>query len=93
MTPAERQTRIQKAVKLHDVPPEKWPRMVQRTVLGLAFITFGAVGAIRLEWPWYVAAGFFLVGSTVWSGQLVTGALKALLEPVRAYKALAGKDE
>lgn len=85
-------TRVMKAVRVHAVPEEKWPTMVKRTVLGLAFIAFGAVGAIELEWPWYVAAGFTLMGATIWSTQLVVGALKALLEPVRAYKALAGKD-
>ena len=79
-------TQVQKAFKLHAVPSEKWPRMVQRTLLGLGLIGFGAVGAIKLAWPWFVAAGFVLVGSTVWSGQLVTGALMALLTPLRAYK-------
>lgn len=93
MTKAERQTRVMKAVKMDAVPVEKWPQIVKRTVLGVAFIAFGAVGAVRLEWPWYVAAGFCLLGATIWSTQLVVGALKALLEPVRAYKALAGKDD
>lgn len=85
-------TRVMKAVRVEAVPEEKWPTMVKRTVLGLAFIAFGGVGAVQLAWPWYVAAGFTLMGATIWSTQLVVGALKALLEPVRAYKALAGKD-
>lgn len=85
-------TKVQKALRLDAVPEEKWPRMVQRTVLGLMLIAFGAVGAVRLGWPWYVVSGFVLVGSTVWSGQLVTNALKALIEPVRAFKAIRDGD-
>ena len=92
MTKQERQTRVMRAVKMETLPAEKWPQVVKRTVLGIAFIAFGAIGAIHLAWPWYVAAGFCLMGATIWSTQLVVGALKALLEPVRAYKALAGKD-
>lgn len=92
VTKAERQTRVMRAVKMDTLPAEKWPQVVKRTVLGIAFIAFGAVGAVQLEWPWYVAAGFCLLGATIWSTQLVVGALKALLEPVRAYRALAGKD-
>ena len=84
-------TRVMKAVRVE--AEEKWPTMVKRTVLGLAFIAFGGVGAVQLAWPWYVAAGFTLMGATIWSTQLVVGALKALLEPVRAYRALAGKDD
>lgn len=92
MTKLEHQTRVMRAVKMDAVPVEKWPTLVKRTVLGIAFIGFGAVGAVQLAWPWYVAAGFCLLGATIWSTQLVVGALKALLEPVRAYRALAGKD-
>lgn len=86
-------TRIQKAIKLDAVPEDKWPVMVQRTLLGLVIVAFGGVGAVRLEWPWYVVSGFVLVGSTVWSTQLVTNALKALVEPIRSFKALMGKDD
>lgn len=92
MTKQERQTRVMRAVKMDALPPEKWPQVVKRTVLGIAFMAFGAIGAMELEWPWYVVGGFATLGATIWSTQLVVGALKALLEPVRAYKALAGKD-
>jgi hypothetical protein len=92
MTKQERQTRVMRAVKMDSLPAEKWPQVVKRTVLGIAFMAFGAIGAMELEWPWYVVGGFATLGATIWSTQLVVGALKALLEPVRAYKALAGKD-
>ncbi len=92
-TEMRKATRLQQAVKMDAVPPEKWPQVVKRTVLGLAFMAFGAVGAMELEWPWYVVGGFATLGATIWSTQLVVGALKALLEPVRAYKALAGKED
>lgn len=93
VTKAERQTRVMRAVKMDTLPAEKWPQVVKRTVLGMAFMAFGAVGAMELEWPWYVVGGFATLGATIWSTQLVVGALKALLEPVRAYKALAGKED
>lgn len=81
-------TKIQKAVKLEAVPPEKWSVMVQRTVLGVAFMALGAVGAWKLQWPWYVVGGFATLGATIYSTQLVVGALKALIEPARAFRAL-----
>lgn len=91
-TEMRKATRVQRAVKLDAVPPERWPVLVQRTILGMAFMGMGAVGAWKLEWPWYVVGGFATLGATIWSTQVVTGALKALMEPVRAYKALMGKE-
>ncbi len=86
-------TRIQRAIKMHDVPAERWPRVLQRTVTGAVLVGFGIAGAAFWGFPWYVAAGAVGLGSTVWSTKMVTHALKALLEPVKAYKRALSKDE
>lgn len=88
MTAKEKvQTHIQKAVKLESVPAERFSVMVQRTILGLLFVGLGVYLCIGSEGvKLYVGVGLVLVGGTTWSSQLVTGALKALVEPLRALK-------
>lgn len=79
-------TQFQRAVKMDAVPAEKWPAMVQRTITGAVLIGFGVGGAALWGFPWYVATAAVGLGATVWSTQMVTGALKALVGPVRAYR-------
>lgn len=74
------------------VPAEKWPQVVQRTITGTVLIGFGIAGAALWGFPWYVAAGAVGFGATVWSTQLVTQSLRALLGPVKAYRR-AWKDD
>ena len=91
-TEMRKATRLQNAIKLDAVPPERWPVMIQRTILGTLFMALGALGGWKLEWPWYVVGGFATFGATIWSTQVITGSLKALMEPARAIKALMGKE-
>lgn len=84
-------TKVQRAFKLHEVPEEKWPAMVRRTITGAVFIGFGIAAAALWAMPWYVSAGAVLIGATTWSTQMVTGALKALVNPIRAFRRM--KDE
>lgn len=85
MTAKEKlETGIQRAVKLERVPPEKFSVMLQRTVLGLLFIALGVVGLKLWAFPWYAGVGLSVLGATIWSGQVVTGALKALVGPIKA---------
>lgn len=91
MTDGPQTTKVQRAFKLHEVPPEKWPQMVQRTITGAVLIAFGVAGAALWSFPWFVSAGAVLVGATTWSSQMVVGALKALAGPVRAFRRM--KDE
>lgn len=79
-------TAVQRAFRMEAVPEEKWPKVIQRTITGAVLVGFGIAGAALWSFPWYVAVGAVGLGSTVWSTQMVTNALKALLQPVRAYK-------
>lgn len=85
-------TRLQRAVKMHTVPKEKWTVLVQRTVLGVVFTGMGMAGAVLFGWPMYVDIGLVLFGATIWSTQVVKGALLALIGPFKAWKRVAGKD-
>lgn len=83
---------IQRAVGLHAVPAEKWPQMLQRTITGLIFVGLGLASAFFLDWGKWPSIGLVVLGSTVWSTQLVKGALMALLTPYKAWKRASGKD-
>lgn len=85
MTAKEKiETGIQRAVKLDAVPAEKFSVMLQRTVLGLLFIVLGVVGLKLWAFPWYAGVGLSVLGATIWSTQVVTGAVKALVGPLTA---------
>jgi hypothetical protein len=85
-------TGLQKAVKMHEVPAEKFGAVVKRTVLGILLIGVGVAGIAWYEMNHYLAVGLVLLGATTWSTQLVTNSLKALVEPIAAIKR-AVKDE
>lgn len=82
------QTSLQRAVKLDQVPAARFGVMVQKTIVGLALAGLGVyvivphAEGVRL----YVGVGLVILGATVWSGQLVTGALKALVGPLAALR-------
>lgn len=85
-------TRVQEALKMQQVPSEKWQSMVQRTVLGLGFLGLGVVGLVRLDWNVYVGLAVCVVGATLWSTQLVVGSLTQLVPLFRSiWDAVRGK--
>jgi hypothetical protein len=78
-------TKLQSAIKLEDVPKEKWHTMVARTIIGLIFLATGFAllqgsEGIKL----YLSVGLIMIGATTWSSQIVTKSLLALVEPFRA---------
>lgn len=79
-------TKVQAALRMEEVPREKFGAMVQRSVLGALFIGLGIYGAVRLEWSKEWAIGCVLFGATVWSRQVVTGTLMALVRPIQAIR-------
>ena len=78
------ETVVARAVKLEQVPSERFSVMLQRTILGLLLVGIGVVGLLAMEMNHYLAVGLVLLGATVWSGQIVTGAIKGLVGPIRA---------
>ena len=88
MTAKEKlETGIQRAVKLEAVPAERFSVMLQRTVLGVLLVGLGVYLCVDSEgMTLYIGVGLVLLGATVWSTQVVTGALKALVEPLKALK-------
>lgn len=94
MSPVEKATTgLQQAVKMTEVPTEKFGVMVRRTILGTLMIGVGIAGIARYEMNHYLAVGLVLLGATIWSTSLVTNSLKALINPVRAIRrAVADED-
>jgi hypothetical protein len=98
MTKQDFKTGIHKAVRTvaklpEETPVERVATMLQKTVLGMVLAGVGVGGLLVLEMNHYLATGFILVGATVWSGQLVTGALKSLIQPLRdILAAIRGKN-
>ena len=97
MTAKDVQTSIHKAVRTvaqlpPETPVERVAKMIGRTLLGLLFVAIGVVGLVMLEMNHYLAVGLVLVGATTWSSQLVTGTLKSLIGPFRAFRDAAKGD-
>jgi hypothetical protein len=92
MTVQKVQTSLQKAVKMQEVPRERFAVAVQRTVLGTLLIALGVGGIAKFQMNHYLAVGLVLLGATIWSTQLVTNSLKALIHPVQAIKRAANGD-
>lgn len=79
-------TKVQKALDLCEVPAEKWTKKIQRTLLGLATMGFGVAGIKLWGFPWWASTLILVFGATMWAGDVVTGTLKALLDPFKAYR-------
>ena len=97
-------TRLQKAVKLEEVPTDRMAEKVKSTIIGTLFNALGGYGLFialhafqetkELSTPLVLgASAFLLIGSTMWSKQLVVGSLMALRQPFKAWKTLTGKDD
>jgi hypothetical protein len=86
MTKEKLATGLQKAVKMEAVPSEKFSVIVQRTILGTLLVAFGVGGITHYEMNHYLGVGLVLLGATIWSTQLVTNSLKALIQPIAAIK-------
>lgn len=84
MTKQQLTTGVQKALRLEEVPPERFGVMLQRTLLGGLFIALGVLGMKLWAFPWYAGVALCVLGATIWSTQVVTGALKALIGPLKA---------
>lgn len=79
-------TRVQRALKLEDVPSAKWHVMIQRTILGALFVALGLAGAIWWGWPALYVVGLTVFGASLWSTQLVTHAMMAMATPLRELR-------
>lgn len=89
MTKEKLATGLQKAVKMEAVPSQKFGIIVQRTVLGTLLVVVGIVGITHYALNQYLGVGLVLLGATIWSTQLVTQSLKALVQPIAAIKRAA----
>lgn len=77
-------TRIQQAIKLHDVPAEKWHVTAKRTFLGTLFVALGIVGAEKWEWSVWVVIGLCVFGAHIMSSQIITASAKNLIPLLKA---------
>ena len=89
-----RPTKIQEAIKLHAVPPERWQKTAQKTFLGTLFVALGIVGAAKWAWSVWVVIGLVGFGANIMSQQIVSGSLKNLIPLIKAVANIVrGKDE
>ncbi len=76
-------TAIQDAVRLGNVPPAKWKRMVARTFAGLTVMGIAwASGAVWAA-PWYVPTTLAALAAHVWSGQVLNASAKRAIPLIR----------
>lgn len=98
MTPAEkRPTRTQELLRLGDVPADKWPGMVARTITGLVFVLLGIA---LLVFMWVIfdrteelsetlligGVALFGLGWKTVSGQIVDNAILSLRAPLQVIR-------
>lgn len=89
-----RPTKIQEALKLHQVPPERWHKTAQKTFLGTLFVALGVVGAAKWAWSVWVVIGLVGFGANIMSQQIVSGSLKNLIPLIKAVANIVrGKDD
>lgn len=81
---------LQAVLKMHHVPKERWPKIVARTALGLAIIALGVAGGWMLQWNQWLTVGVVSVGAHMFSGQILTGSIKAVIASVRELVAAIG---
>jgi len=88
-------TGLQRALEMEQVPKEKWTTMVSRTVIGVVINATGGfllfkelMREDRSTMLVIVGVVAVVVGCTVWSTQIVARALKALINPAKAIRAL-----
>jgi hypothetical protein len=86
MTTEDFKTGVQRAVKMEDVPREKFGAMVKRTILGGLFVVLGILSATTFQWGAFYSVGLLVFGASLWSTQLVTHALLAMATPLRELR-------
>ncbi len=93
MTDDMKVTTLQKAVRMEEVPRERWTTILSRTIIGTMLVAIGVTGLAVLEMNHYLAIGLVLLGATTWSTQLVANSIRALIQPVSAIRrAVANPD-
>ena len=86
-------TRIQSAIKLDNVPAERWQKVAQRTLLGTMFVVLGIVGAAKFQWSVWVVIGLCVFGAHIMSSQIIAGSVKNLIPLIKALAdIIRGKD-
>lgn len=86
-------TRIQEALKLHNVPKERWQRTAQKTLLGTLFVALGVIGAAKWAWSVWVVIGLCVFGAHIMSSQIIAGSVKNLIPLLKAVvDIIRGKD-
>lgn len=90
-------TRVQRALKLEEVPPEKWQAMAARTAIGTLFLALGGFLVFML-WRVFtetktlslalLIAGpsILVIGANLFSGQILARSIVSLAEPLRVIR-------
>ena len=91
-------TRVQEALRLENVPPAKYRRMMARTIAGFVSMALLTAFLLRLSWLKFQRDGdlsLTLIGGGVFcgfvcgqiaSGQIVGRAVASLAEPLRVIR-------
>lgn len=74
---------IQNAVKLADVPPSKFRRMLKRTFAGGTMVALAWVSGAFWGAPWYVPTTLAMLGAHIWAGQVVNQSVKRAIPLIR----------
>lgn len=85
-------TRLQRAVKLHEVPKPKWHKILVRAIVGLILLGFALIG-VAAEWNQWLIVGIVAVGGHMVSGQLLEGSIRSIIGLIASLvRAIGGKN-
>ena len=96
---AKMQTGMQKALKMENVPHERFGAMVRRTIAGLLFAALGGfllwvmllyfreTKSLNL-WLFIGGVSCMLLAGVIMSGQIVVGAILSLRAPIQMVKTI-----
>lgn len=86
-------SKIKSAINLEAMPPERWQKVAQRTVLGTLFVVLGVVGAAKFQWSVWIVIGLCVFGAHIMSSQIIAGSIKNLIPLLKALAdIIRGKD-
>lgn len=77
-------TKVQEALKLDAIPPDRWQVTAQKTVLGTGFVALGIIGQVKWAWQMWVVIGLCVFGAHIASSQIIASSIRNLIPLLKA---------
>lgn len=86
-------TRLQRAVKMAEIPKPKWHKILVKAIVGIVLLAFALIG-VAADWNQWLIVGIVATGAHMVSGQLFLNSVKSIIELVASLvRAVGGKEK